>query len=393
MEELLGKAVNLVFERFGFYHASIFLLDPIGQFAVLRESTGEAGRRLKELEHKLAVGSKSIVGQATALGEAVIVADVTTDPMYYPNPLLPDTRAELAIPLKIGTRVLGALDVQSTQTGVFTMQDISILGILADQLAVAVDNAELFARTQDMLGKHRLLHQITIAASTSNSLGDAMDRVVNGLVIAHVADRAGILLINRNELEVVALYGYDPDGLPPTHIAFGSGLTGSAVLERRAILVQDTRHDPRYISFDDNTLSELVLPILFGDEVLGVLNMESNKLAGFDSNDQEILVALVNNVGAIIANWRLVNQIRRQVERQQFLFNAAGKIRRSIDVQTILQTSVNEIGKAMGVQRAKITLAQNEGAIPEENEILPKSGNGSSKNGKNGSHSTSEVKG
>jgi PAS domain S-box-containing protein len=393
IEELLGKTVALVSERFNFYHASIFLLDPLGQYAVLRESTGEAGRQLMEMEHKLAVGSKSIVGQATSLGEAVIVADVTTDSTYYPNPLLPGTRAELAIPLKIGARVLGALDVQSTQTGVFTMEDISILGILADQLAVAVNNAELFARTQDMLGKHRLLHQITIAASTSNNLGDAMDRVVNGLVIAQVADRAEILLINRNELELVAFHGFDPGSLPPTRVPFGKGLIGSAVVESRAILVQDTRHDPRYISVDKNTLSELVLPILFGDEILGVLNLESNKLAGFDVNDQEIMVASVNNIGAIIANWRLVNQIRRQVERQEFLFNAAGKIRRSIDVQTILQTSVNEIGKAMGVQRARITLALSEKDEPVGNEAPPLHGNGTPKNGKNGSHSTNEVKG
>ena len=390
IDELLSKAVNLVRDRFGFYHSSIFLLDPLGQDAVLRESTGEAGRLMKEHGHKLAVGSKSIVGQATARGEAVIVHDVTDDPTHFPNPLLPNTRAELALPLKIGSRILGAIDVQSTQTGVFTLENISILGILADQLAVAVDNAELFASTQDMLGKHRLLHQITVAASTSNGLTEAMERAVNGLVIAQVADRAGILLASRGELETVAITGYDIAGLPSTRIPFGKGIIGAAAKERRPILVQDTLNDPRYYGVDDSTRSELALPIIFGDEVMGVLNMESDTVAAFDDNDQEIMIALVNNIGAIIANWRLVSQIRRQVERQQFLFNAAAKIRRSVDIETILQTSVTEIGRAMGASRAKITLtlAEDESPAPALKSI-PAAG----KNGKGDPYSANGTNG
>ncbi|HMN61910.1 MAG TPA: GAF domain-containing protein, partial [Anaerolinea sp.] len=115
IDELLNKAVNLVRDRFNFYHASVFLLDPLGEYAVLRESTGEAGRQMKENRHRLAVGSKSIVGQSTARAEPVIVPDVTRDSTHFPNPLLPDTRAEMAIPLIFGGKVIGALDVQSTQ--------------------------------------------------------------------------------------------------------------------------------------------------------------------------------------------------------------------------------------------------------------------------------------
>jgi PAS domain S-box-containing protein len=364
VDDLLEKAVNLVRDRFGFYHASIFLIDPLGQYAVLRESTGEAGQQMKENRHRLAIGSKSIVGQATARGEAVIVDDVTDDPTHFPNPLLPNTRAELALPLKIGDRVLGALDVQSIQTSAFNQDNISILVILADQLAVALNNAELFASTQDMLGKHRLLHQITMAASSSNSLTEALERVVNGLVIAKVADRCGILLVSRGELEVMAINGYDIATLPTTRIPMGKGIIGSAAQERQPILVKDTQNDPRYYGVEDTTRSELALPVIFGDEVMGVLNMESDTIAAFDENDMEIMVALVNNIGAVIANWRLVSQIRRQVERQQFLFNAAAKIRRSVDIETILKTSVAEIGRAMGANRAEISLTLEEDILP-----------------------------
>jgi GAF domain-containing protein len=147
---------------------------------------------------------------------------------------------------------------------------------------------------------------------------------------------------------------------------------------------------------ESSTKSELAFPILFGDEILGVLNMESDHLAGFDQNDQEIMTALVNNIGAIIANWRLVNQIRRQVERQQFLFSAAAKIRRSVDIETILQTSVNEIGRAMGAQRARITLGLSEvtPTLQKGLEIRSEHNPDAGKNGKNGadvSHSGKEM--
>jgi GAF domain-containing protein len=134
VDMLLEKSINLVRERFGFYHASIFLLDEQSEYAVLRESTGEAGRKLKEAGHRLAVGSKSIVGQVTATSQALIVNNVSVDPTHLPNPLLPETRSELAIPMIAAGRLLGALDVQSTRENAFNDEDVGILQILADQL-------------------------------------------------------------------------------------------------------------------------------------------------------------------------------------------------------------------------------------------------------------------
>jgi len=119
IDELLKRMVQLVRERFGFYHASIFLLDPLGQFAVLKESTGEAGEVMKQRGHKLAVGSQSIIGQTTLSGQPVIVNDVSREANYFPNPLLPETRSELGIPLINTGQVIGALDVQSVNLNAF----------------------------------------------------------------------------------------------------------------------------------------------------------------------------------------------------------------------------------------------------------------------------------
>ncbi len=357
VEVLLEKSINLVRERFGFYHASIFLLDEQGEYAVLRESTGEAGRKMKEAGHRLAVGSKSIVGQVSATNHALIVNNVSVDPTHLPNPLLPDTRSELAIPMIAAGRLLGALDVQSTQENAFNEEDVGVLQILADQLAVAVVNGELFEKTQELLGKHRLLRQISIDASTSTNLEDALTGVVSGLHAAGLADRIEILMLNdEGYLQVQASAGYEGTRHLEVLVKPGEGVTGLAAFEKRSIFVDDALNDSRYININPETRSEMAIPILFSDELLGVLNLESNRLRAFDENDQEILGALGNNLGGVISNIRLVSQVRQQVLRERQLFDVTSKIRRSVDLETILETSAKEIARVLGARRANIRI-------------------------------------
>jgi PAS domain S-box-containing protein len=366
VDELLEKAVNRVRDRFGFYHASIFMIDAAGEYAVLRESTGEAGRKMIESGHRLATGSKSIVGQVASSGQALIVNDVTNEPTHLPNPLLPETRGELAIPLKIGERVLGVLDVQSTHAGAFSTEDVDVLQILADQLAMAVVNGIQYSQTQEMLSRHRLLRQISTAAGATSNLEDALLNVVRDLLTAHLSDRAAILLLNQEgKLQVHVSAGYASAKHLEMRISVGQGITGQAALEKVSIRVDDTRSDPRYIVADPDTRSELAIPILFSDELIGVLNLESSCAAAFDESDQEILGALGNNLGGIIANFRLVNQVRQQVIRERQLFDVTSKIRHSVDLETILQTSTKEICRALGARRARIQLTVS-GAVPGE---------------------------
>ncbi len=383
LDELLNKSVNLIRDRFNFYHASVFLLDPLGEYALLRESTGDAGRQMKLNRHRLAVGSKSIVGQATAKAEPVIIPDVTRDSTHFPNPLLPETRAEMAIPLIFGGKVLGALDVQSTQPNIFTSEDREILSILADQLAATIHNAELFSAAQGMLVKHKLLHQINVAATTASNVEESLERVASGLLVAQVANRIAIFLLNRaDELVLATAAGYEKDQRPELRLAIGRGIVGASVQERRPIRVDNVLNDPRYLPVSDLTRSELALPIIFGDEMIGALNLESDEAAEFDENDQDIMAALANNLGAVVSNWRLVDKIQSQVDRQKLLFEATSKIRRSVDISTILQTSIQEIGHTMGVQRAQIRLVAPQDAAPSP--VEPQSTGHNGHNGNNG---------
>lgn len=144
LDTLLDRAVSLICHGFDYYHASVFLLDETNNNAIVHASTGDAGAEMKRRGHRLAVGSRSIIGYVTKTGEPLVVNDVSRDPIHHHNPLLPNTRAELGIPLKIGNHVIGAFDVQSTEIDAFKPDDIAVLQILADQIAVAVDNARSY---------------------------------------------------------------------------------------------------------------------------------------------------------------------------------------------------------------------------------------------------------
>jgi PAS domain S-box-containing protein len=147
--EIFNTTVELIRDRFGFYHVSIFLLDEVHEWAIVRASTGAVGKIMIETPHRLKVGSNSIVGYVTAKAQPRIALDVGGDAVHFQNPLLPDTRSELALPLLSRGLVIGALDVQSTEVNAFSDEDVDTLQIMADQLANAIENARLLQNAQD----------------------------------------------------------------------------------------------------------------------------------------------------------------------------------------------------------------------------------------------------
>jgi len=357
LDELLEKAVNLIRSRFDFYHASVFLKDSTGEYVVVREATGDAGAQLKRSGFKLGIGSKSIVGFVAGNGEQLIVNDTTRDATYYPNPLLPATRAEAALPLRVGDRIVGVLDVQSTSPYAFAEDNLRTLQILADQLGIAVVNTELFAETQEHLAQHRLLHHITTTAASGTTLDEALESAVNGLQVTLGGDRVTIMLADREKkvLEVKAAVGYAPE-IFELKVPVGNGVTGWAAAHRRTLRVNNVREDTRYIEGSINTSSELAIPMIYRSELLGVLNVESEQLNAYTESDEELLGTLGGSLAAIIANARLLEQIREQAERERVLFEITDRIRRTTDIQTILTTTVSELTRITGASRVHVKL-------------------------------------
>jgi GAF domain-containing protein/HAMP domain-containing protein len=367
LDELLIKAVNLIHERFDFYHAAVFLQDVPGEFALIREATGEAGAQLKRTGYKIGVGSKSVVGFVTSRGEFLVVNDTAKDATFTANPLLPETRAEAAFPLKVGERILGALDVQSTKAYAFTEDNLRSLQILSDQMAIAVVNTELFAETQEHLSQHRLLHHITTTAASGTTLEEALESAVTGLQVTLGGDRVTILLADREKknLDVKASMGYAED-ITSVRVPMGSGITGWAAANRRPLRVRDVTEDPRYIQVSSNTKSELAIPLIYRNELLGVLNVESEQVDAYTENDEEMLGTLGGSLAAIIANARLLEQIRQQVERERIVYEVTSKIRRSTDIQSILATTASELTRITGSRQTKIQISPENNGNKEE---------------------------
>jgi PAS domain S-box-containing protein len=180
LNTIFTRTVNLVRDRFGFYHAAIFVIEETGFSAVLREATGEAGQEMKARQHSLQVNESSIVGKAAQTGTVVVVNNTALDSIYRPNPQLPATRAETAIPLHVGVRIIGALDIQSQEVDAFTPDDLSVLQILADQVAIAIDNARSFELSQQAVKEMRELDRMKsmFLANMSHELRTPLNSII-----------------------------------------------------------------------------------------------------------------------------------------------------------------------------------------------------------------------
>lgn len=195
VNQLLDETVHMISNQFGFYHAGVFLVDERGQHAVLRAASSEGGRRMLQRGHRLEVGRAGIVGYVSATGEPRIALDVGKEAMHVASPDLPETRSEMALPLRARGQVIGVLDVQSTQEAAFAEDDVAVLQTLADQLATAIENARLFEQAQHRARRERLIREITArvrgAADIESILQVTVQELTRALGVSHGLVRLG----------------------------------------------------------------------------------------------------------------------------------------------------------------------------------------------------------
>jgi PAS domain S-box-containing protein len=306
--EVLNLTVNLIRDRLGFYHVSIFLIDDNREWAVVRASTGEVGKIMVERPHRLAVGGHSIVGYVTANATPRIALDVGDDAVHFENPLLPDTRSEMALPLISRGAVIGALDVQSVEPNAFSEEDVETLQIMADQLTTAIENARLFQETQRRLNEQALLHRIGTKVSSTLDLQEITDTLVAETAQAlDVAECALSLLEEDDIVRVMSNYikpGSKFRNAQGKRFNANQFLSWPEVVATKQVFVLYPDHQQQdsweisYLKEHGGTAMALV-PILVRNNIVGVLVIYDDK-PGRRFNQQEL--ALLTSIAVQAAN-------------------------------------------------------------------------------------------
>ncbi|HFD38916.1 MAG TPA: GAF domain-containing protein, partial [Anaerolineae bacterium] len=332
-DTLAHRVVDLVQERFGLYYVGLFLTDPEGEYALLQAGSGAAGQAMEAQGYRLQVGGDSMVGQACALrrprialnvGQAVSEDRPDVEIIRFDNPLLPETQAELALPLIVGDRVLGALDVQATQPDAFAEDQIEVLQLVADQVAVAVQNARLFDEIETMLQAERQMYgQISREAWT---------RLIRRYPVrGYYGDDRGIVPLGS-------------DGSPPGPDA--------------------APHRPDAETEDGSVVA---VPIVVRDQVIGVIDARKPPDGGeWTEREAALLEMLVGQLGAALDSARLYEDTQRRAARDRLLSEVASRVRETLDIETVLRTAAVEIRRALELPEVVVRLAEQPPETPAE---------------------------
>jgi PAS domain S-box-containing protein len=180
LNSIFTRTVSLIGDRFGFYFAAIYIIDETGFHAALREAKGEAGEKMKAQRYTISVGSHSMIGQVADIGEIKVTNNVELEPLYQPNPLLLDTQSQAAIPLRVGERKIGVIDIQSKELDAFSQDELNVLQSLADQVAIAIDNASSYERSQELIKELQELDQLKsqFLANMSHELRTPLNSII-----------------------------------------------------------------------------------------------------------------------------------------------------------------------------------------------------------------------
>ncbi len=288
-QDLAGRVANLITDHFGYYYAALFLVDEAGEQAWLYSATGEAGRVLKENKHHLKVGGNSMVGTAISTAKPRVALDVGEESVRFQNPLLPYTRSEIALPLVVGERVLGALDVQSTKAGAFGPQEIETLQGMATQVAIALDNARLFESAQKSLDEMEAVQRQYLAdawqplGSNENfeyRVGEEESGVDNHLQVP--------LALREQVIGEISLAG-EADWTAEQRNLVETVAAQAALALENARLVEQSQAAARY----EHQLAEITGKIWTATTVEGILQTAIKELGqALDANDARILLRM-----------------------------------------------------------------------------------------------------
>jgi GAF domain-containing protein len=317
-DQLMRQVVDLIRERFNLYYVGLFLLGEANEWAVLRAGTGSAGRTLLAGGHQLPIGGNSAVGQSIATGRLCVAQEADT--LRLATEQLPNTRCEAALPLRSRGRVIGALSVHSDSPGVFDDTLTAVLQSMADQVAVALDNARLLAESQEALTAER------------RAYGQASRDMWRQMMSA---------------------------GLTP-----GFGYVGQQIVpigdEQTPQMEAALRHE-KSVVVAAQTGSALALPIKVRGQTIGVVDMQK-KTPGSEWTAEEVTLVetLTEQLSVALESARLYQDTQQRASREQLAAQLTARMRETLDMDTVLKTAVLEIGQALGLAEVEVRMGTGE---------------------------------
>jgi len=343
-QELLDEAVDLISTGFNFYHVGIFLVDEAGEWAILTAANSEGGQRMLARGHRLRVGEQGIVGWVTGTGEARIALDVGEDAVHFVNPDLPDTRSEIALPLRVGGRVIGALDVQSIYEAAFSEEDAAVLQALADQIAIAIENARLFQETQRALEEVQALQRYYVTQQWEN------------------------LVRQRDDLGAE----YRDLGVPPLETTWTPEMEMAltkeipiALPDLSAVILEGDGRDSTQgdggepqLRADLHARSALAVPIRLRGEVIGVLDLQETDRQRYWTEEEVAMATVVaDQLALALENARLFEEAQRRLQEQTMLFDASRSLTYApLRPEDIAEITVRQFVEVMGVLECSLSV-------------------------------------
>lgn len=322
LPRLLADVAKVIGEQFTFYHVGLFLIHEDGEWATLQAASSRGGDQLIAQGHRVQINERCVVCLAARQGRFCLARGLETDEIAIQVlALLPDTRSELALPLRVGGTIIGVLDVHSAQVNAFTDEDVTTLQALADQIALAINSARLFQQVQKSLEAERQAFGELSREAWQNLLRAQAD-------LGYLSDDEGVRPV-ADHLE------------PQMEAALQTGA---------------------YV-FDALQPDSLVIPIRVRDQVIGVVDGRKPDGSVWTAQEIELLEAMTDQLNVALEGARLYRETQRRAAREQLVGDVTGRIRETLDMQVVLRTAASEIRQALGLQRLVVRLG-----TPDETE-------------------------
>lgn len=322
LNTLMHRVADLVRAVIDYRIFAILLINERAQDLRMRFQVGHA----PEVERMRVKMGRGIVGQAALQRQSILIEDVTKAEHYID--VNPNVRSELAVPLIYKNKVIGVLDIESETAGYFTLEHQRLIELVASRMAVAIENARLYTRVSRQAQTLTVLNEISREITSILDLDDLLERI--GLLLKRVIDfqMFSILLLNERtgELEHRFSSRYGERITLDRIIPLGQGIIGLAAQQREPLLSTDTRKDPRYITANPETRSELASPLIYKGKVIGVLDLEHTRVNYYNEDHQRTLSTLAAQIAISIANARLYQRISDEEQRMESDLEMARKV-------------------------------------------------------------------